>query len=163
MLCVDRVGRSELLGHLQLVIYDIDGHDGAPCDLRVLEGEMAQAADAVHGHQVGGAGARDLDRLVGRHPRTGERSRVEWVDALGHAAHERCVGDDVVSEATVDRVTGVPLVRAEGLPPARAPFARAARPAEPRRRHSVPDRDAIDARRHLCDDADPFVARHERR
>ena len=55
---VDGVGGAELLGELQLVVDDVDGHDGAAGDLGVLHGQVAEAADAEHGDEVGRAGAR---------------------------------------------------------------------------------------------------------
>ena len=52
-------------------------------DLRVLDGEVAEAADAEDGDEVAMSRARDLDRLVGGHARAGERRGLDGVDPVG--------------------------------------------------------------------------------
>ena len=130
---------------------------------------MSQTADPKHGHEVGGAGARDFDRLVGGHAGAGERSGVERVDAFGDLDDVVGVGGGVLAEAAVDRVTHHLLLVAQRLPAGHAVVATAARVAEPGHRDAVTDRDLVSAiadsvfaRRELRDDADTLVARYER-
>jgi hypothetical protein len=55
----DEVG-AEVLGELQFVVGDLDGGDGAAEDLRVLDSEVPEPADAGDRDQVAGADVADL-------------------------------------------------------------------------------------------------------
>ena len=115
--------------------------DHAPAgDRGVLDREVAEAADAEDGDEVGGAGAGDLDRLVGRDAGARERRRVEGIDAVGHLDDVAGIRGRVLAEAAVDRVAHVLLLEAERLPAGDAVVADAAGVAEPRHRDAVAER-----------------------
>ena len=84
---------AELLGQLQLLVGDVDRGHGAADDLRVLQREVAEAADAGDRHQLAGADAADLDRLVRGDARAGQRGGVDGVDAVGHRRREGRLGE----------------------------------------------------------------------
>ena len=141
----------------------VDRDDAPAGDRGVLDRQMAEAADAEDGDEVGRAGAGDLDRLVGRDAGAGQRRRVEGVDAFGHLDDVAGVRGGVLAEPAVDRVAHVLLLEAEGLPAGDAVVADAAGVAEPRHRDAVADGDLGHARAELDDDADALMARDERR
>jgi hypothetical protein len=53
--------QAHLAGHLQLGVDQVDSSHRRPGDPGVLDGQVAQAADAVDRDQVRGAGSGDLD------------------------------------------------------------------------------------------------------
>src|SRR6187551_2263508 len=116
--------RAELVGQLELLVDDVDRDDTPAGDRRVLDGEVAETTDAEHSDEVGRPCARDLDRLVGRDPRAGERRSVDRIDGLGHLDDVAAVRLHVVGEGPVQRVAHVLLLEAERLPAADAVFAR---------------------------------------
>ena len=155
--------RSELARERQLVVLHVDGDDARPRDPRVLDRQVAEAADPEDGDQVGRACARDLDRLVGRHARAGQGRRVERVDAVRHPDDEVRGRLHELGEAAVDRVAGVPLLGAERLPAGDAVIAAAAGVAEPWHCNAVAQHDLRDAGAELLDDSDALVAGYEGR
>ena len=50
---VHRERRAELSGELELLLVEVDGHDAAAGDPRVLKREVTEAADAEDGDEVG--------------------------------------------------------------------------------------------------------------
>ena len=158
---VDRVGGAELAGESELLVDDVDGDDGAAGDASVLEGEVAEAADAEDADELAGADAADLDRLVGGDAGAGEGGGVGGGDAVGDASDEGGVGADVLGEAAVGAVARVDLALAERLPAGDAGLALAAGPAEPGDGDEVALGDAGDAGADALDDADAFVAGDE--
>ena len=78
---------------------------------------MTQTADPEDGHEVGGACARDLDRLVGGDPGTGEGRGVERVDVARDFDHVAGIGAGVLAEGPVKRVAHVLLLETQRLPP----------------------------------------------
>jgi hypothetical protein len=154
---------AESLGQVELLRRDVDGDDGCARDVRVLDGEVAEPADAEHGDEVRRPGARDLDRLVRRHPGARQRGRLHRVDALGNRDHVRRLGEDVLRVAAVDGVSGVALGRAQRLPSGDAELACPTRHVEPRDRDALAETRRRDAVSDRGDDADALVSRHERR
>ena len=148
---------------VELLVVDVDGDDAPAGDRGVLDREVAEAADAEHRGEIARAGARDLDRLVGRDARAGQRRGVEGVDAGGDLDDVARVGGRVLAERAVERVAHVLLLEAERLPARHAVVAGAAGVAEPRHRDAVAERDLGDAGAELDDDADALVAGDERR
>src|SRR6478735_860223 len=159
---VDRVVGAEFLGQLQLLVHHIDRDDGRAGDLGVLHGQVTQAADAEHRDELARGGPRHLDRLVGGHAGTGQRSGVQRVDAVRHVGDVVGVGDGVFRVAAVATVAGVDLLLAEGFPAVHAVVAVAARAAEPGQGDPISDGDVLDAVADTLDDADALVARDER-
>ena len=73
-----------------------------------------------------------------------------------------CAGDGVLGEPAVDGVAAVVLLLAQRLAAVDAVAALAAGVSEPGDRDAFSDRPVGDARAELLDDADSFVAGHER-
>jgi hypothetical protein len=99
---VDHQVCAQILGQFQLLVGDVDSGDPAAEDLRLLHGQVAQAAHAGNGHQVTGPDVADLDRLERGHPGAGERRRHRRVDAVGHQGCEGGVGGEALGIAAVD-------------------------------------------------------------
>ena len=49
---VDRVRGTERLGDVELAVEHVDGGDGGAGDPRVLDGQVAESADAEHGDEI---------------------------------------------------------------------------------------------------------------
>ena len=99
LLGVDGELGAELAREFELVVDHVDRDDSTAGDRRVLDREVSEAADAEHGHEIGGAGARDFDRFVGGHTGAGERRGVERVDAFGDLDDVVGVGGRVLAQA----------------------------------------------------------------
>jgi hypothetical protein len=160
---IDDAERADAIFTLLMGESAADRREWIEANARYADNIDAQAADPEHRDEVGGPHLGDLDRLVGRDARAGERSRVEGVDALRHDADVVGGGERVLGVAAVTGVAGVLLGLAQGLPPGQAVLAGPAGPPEPRDRDAVADRDAGDVLADLLDDADAFVAGDERR
>src|ERR1039458_2496045 len=160
---VDRELSAELAGELELLIDHVDRYDPPSGDRRVLDREVSQTADAEHGNEIRGAGARDLDRLIGRHTGAGQRRGVERVEPLGDLDDVAGIGGGVLTEAAVDRIAHHLLLKAQRLPARHAILTAATRVAKPGHRDAVTDRDLAHAGRDLRDDADALVTGDERR
>ena len=160
--CVHGVRRTELAGHRQLVLVDVDGDHGGPGDARVLHGHVSEPTHSEHGDDVRGTDLGDLHGLVGGDAGTRQRCGVKGIDALGNAHDVLRRGDGVVGVGAVASVAGVALVRAERLPAGDAELALAARPTEPRDGDTCPDRQAGHAGSEGLDDAHALVPWHER-
>ena len=107
----------------------------------------------------------DLDRLVGRHARAGERSGVEGVDALGDAAR-RTRHRRRRSRRSRHRPSSRCSAGSGTASPIRSRTTRTRRTPSPS--HGTATRSPTAITRSTpgadrCDDADPFVAGHERR
>jgi hypothetical protein len=93
--------RPELAGELLLVRAARDG-DGAEAHARrVLDAEVAEAADALHGDRVTWARAAVAQRVERRDARTEERTGVRGVESVGDAGDGLARHDDVLRVATV--------------------------------------------------------------
>ena len=77
---VDDVVGAQLAGQLELGVVDVDGDHGAADQAGVLDGEVAEPADAEDRDSFAGLDVGDLDRLVGRDAGAGQRGGVERAD-----------------------------------------------------------------------------------
>src|SRR5690606_11920432 len=160
---VDHVVGAEFAGQVQLAVGDVH-RDGLGAErLGVLQGEVAQAADAGDEHPRGRARAGDLDRLVGGDAGAGQRGGVERVDAVGDRDHVVAVGQGVFGVGAVDRVAAVELLFAQGLVAGDAVAAAPAGLGEPGDGDPVAGADVPDQVSGAADDADALVAGDERR
>ena len=94
--------------------------------------------------------------------RAEQRRRFRIAIAVREFEHEAPVGDGVVGITAIDLITGEARVEAKILAVALAVLALFARVAEPRNADPVADREVGDAVAEPLDDADDFMARHER-
>ena len=136
---VHHVVGAEILREFQLLVGDVDRDDAGAADLRVLQREVAEPADAEDRDQRPGAGPGELDRLVGRHPGAGQHGRVEGVHRVGDLSDVGGVRGGVFGVGAVPAVAGVDLLLAQRLPPVDAVLADPAGLAEPRHRDPVAD------------------------
>ena len=108
---------AELARELELLVDDVDGDDAAAGDPRVLQGEMAEPADAEDGDEVGSAACPEtLTALYVVTPAQVSGAASNGIDAVGHLDDVARVRPRVLGEAAVDRVAGVPLLEAQRLP-----------------------------------------------
>ncbi|MNQ98330.1 hypothetical protein D3C85_1140150 [compost metagenome] len=124
---------------------------------------MAQAADARDHHPVAGLGVRHLQPLVDGHPRAQDRRNLLEANVGGQVADEVRVGHHIFREAAVDRIAGVLLLVAQGLPTAEAMPAMAAGGVEPGHANAIPFLDVLDPGADARDVADALMARNEGR
>ena len=157
----DVVG-AEILGQLELFVGDVDRDDAGAADLRVLQRQVAEPADAEDRDQRARAGTGQLDRLVGRDAGAGQHGRVEGIDGVGHLCDVGRVGSGVLGVGAVPAVAGVDLLLAQRFPAVGTVLADTARRAEPRHRDSVADLGGVDPGPDLLDDPDTLVPRDER-
>ena len=150
---------AKLAGKVKLGFFQIDRDDRGPRDLRVLQRQVTQAPDAEHRDEIGGPGARYLDRLVRGDSCAAQGGRLEGGNSRGHGHHEVAGGDRVLRVGTVDRVAAHLLAFAQCLMAGDAELAVPARPSEPRDRHPLPDPALGYPGANPLDDSDAFVAR----
>ena len=120
---------------------------------------MAEAADAVDGDDVAGAGAGMAKRVEGGDAGAEQRRRLDGVELVGHMRHRRDMGDHMRGVAAVTGHAGhfMHVLAGEGgVAPAAA--AVAARAAEPADAGAGADAPAVDAFADRVDDADDLVA-----
>ena len=127
----------------------------APLIFAYCRARWPEAADAEDRHQLTGAGAGDLDRLVGGHAGAGQRRGVQRVDPVGDLGDVGGVRGGVLGVGAVPAVAGVDLLLAQGLPAVDAELADPAGRAEPGHGDPVADLRRDD---HVHDVAEPVRA-----
>ena len=146
----------------QLAIVDVDGANVQAHGLRIADRQMPQTADAGDDHPLARSCLRLLQPLVGGDTGTNDRRRIHRSQTGRDVGDVVRVGNDVLGEATVLRVTAVFRLAADGFPGCQTVFAVATSRVKPRHadpvtflhhRHAGPDRDHP---------PDALVARNER-
>src|SRR5208337_2837510 len=160
---VDIVARAELAGELLLVAAAIDGHRAIALPRRELHAEMPEAADAMNGDEIAGAGAAVAKSVESRDAGAEQGGRLDGVERVRHMRDGGDVGDEMRGVAAVAGQAGhlVHVLAGESsVAPAIAAIA--ARAAEPADAGARPDAPALDALAERVDHADHLVAGNAR-
>ena len=158
---VDSRIRTQLPCQGQLAVVDVDRADLQTHVLRILDAQMAEAADTGDSDPFAGLGLRLLDPLVAGHAGTddgrcclgGQRCR-NVRDIVG-------VGQQILGEGAVGVVAREGFGRADGLPRRETVFTVSARGMQPGHTHPVTLLDGGHARPHRAHPADALVSGYE--
>jgi hypothetical protein len=126
----------QLPGQRRLLLTAGDGRHAKAHPVRELDGQVAEAADALDRHKIAGPGGRVSERVAGRHAGAQQGRRVRRREICGNSCQGALIGDHHLGVAAVLGNTGNRLVLAVHdvtLPAGRAAAAMAARKPTPTR------------------------------
>ncbi|MPN14723.1 hypothetical protein SDC9_162050 [bioreactor metagenome] len=123
---------------------------------------MPQAANAGNDHPIAGLAVEHFEALVYRHAGAQHRGCRGEFEGIGQFADIGRIGQHVLGVSTVHRVTCHLLAIAQSLPTGDAMLAMAAGRVQPRHADAVAFLDPGNARSHLGDIANAFMAGDER-
>ena len=131
--------------------------------MRVLDGDVAESADAGDRHPLSGPGVGYLEALVHGDAGAQDGRDLQRIDAVRDSWGVGGVDQHVGAEAAVDAVAPVLLALAQRFPAGATVFAGAARRPQPGVADLVADLQVVDALAERYDGAVALVAGNERR
>jgi len=158
---VDGVVGPKLPGQLQLLVNQVDCDNGSPSNLGILQGHMSQSPDAKDSHQVGGTGPADLYRLVGCDARACQGSSLQGIYLCRYFGDISGEGWSIFSVGSRDKIAGIELLQAQGLPSRDTVLAGATGITQPGDGHPVSLFDLRHSCSHALNEPHAFMTRNE--
>ena len=158
---VDDDFRPERAGKCKLLVRHINSDDVQPHGLRILHGDVAEAAYTADDDPFARTCFGLLDALVRCHAGAEDRRQCREVGARRQPANVSRGSDRVLCEGAVHAVTAVVLRRAACLPAGVAEFTGSARIVQPGDAYWIALLQTTDARPQGRHDPGPLVTRYE--